>query len=111
MDNTDDLPSASVEEIPEGARVLDVREDYEWEAGHIDGAQHIPLGQLPERYGEVPADEDVYVICRTGGRSLRATAYLQQYGFDPVNVQGGMGAWMDAEKPMVSETGETPTVR
>ncbi|MGQ1798353.1 rhodanese-like domain-containing protein [Kocuria oceani] len=111
MDNLDNLPSASVEEIPEDARILDVREDDEWEAGHIAGAQHIPLGQLPERYGEVPADEDVYVICRSGGRSLRATAYLQQYGFDPVNVLGGMGAWMDAEKPMVSETGQTPTVR
>ena len=56
-------------------------------------------------------DEDVYVICRSGGRSLKATAYLQQYGFDPINVLGGMGAWMDAEKPMVSETGETPNVR
>jgi len=53
----------------------------------------------------------VYVICRSGGRSLRATAYLLQYGFDPVNVLGGMGAWADADKPMVSETGETPTVR
>lgn len=111
MDNLDSLPSASVEEIPEDARILDVREDSEWEAGHISGAQHIPLGQLPERYGEVPADEDVYVVCRSGGRSLKATAYLQQYGFDPVNVLGGMGAWMDAERPMVSETGETPTVR
>ena len=47
MDNLDSLPSASVEEIPEGARVLDVREDEEWEAGHIAGAQHIPLRQLP----------------------------------------------------------------
>ncbi|MFW3387351.1 UNVERIFIED_CONTAM: rhodanese-like domain-containing protein [Kocuria sp. CPCC 205274] len=111
MDNLDSLPSASVEEIPEGARVLDVREDDEWEAGHIAGAQHIPLRQLPERYDEVPVDEDVYVICRSGGRSLKATAYLQQYGFDPINVLGGMGAWMDAEKPMVSETGETPNVR
>jgi rhodanese-related sulfurtransferase len=111
MDNLDSLPSASVEEIPEGARVLDVREDEEWEAGHIAGAQHIPLRQPPERYGEVPVDEDVYVICRSGGRSLKATAYLQQYGFDPINVLGGMGAWMDAEKPMVSETGETPNVR
>jgi rhodanese-related sulfurtransferase len=111
MDNLDSLPSASVEEIPEGARVLDVREDEEWEAGHIAGAQHIPLRQLPERYDEVPVDEDVYVICRSGGRSLKATAYLQQYGFDPINVLGGMGAWMDAEKPMVSETGETPNVR
>ncbi|MCD1145950.1 rhodanese-like domain-containing protein [Kocuria sp. LUK] len=111
MDNVDNLPSASVEEIPEGAAILDVREAFEWEAGHIEGAHHIPLGQLPERYGEVDADQDVYVICRSGGRSLKATAWLQQYGFDPVNVLGGMGAWADADKPMVSESGETPTVR
>ena len=55
-------------------------------------------------------DEDVYVICRSGGRSLKATAYLAQYGFDPVNVLGGMGAWADADKPLVSENGETPRV-
>ncbi len=106
----DDLRQVTVDEIPEGAKILDVREDMEWEVGHIDGAQHIPLGEIPARYGEVPLDEDVYIICRSGGRSLRATAYLQDAGFDPVNVIGGMGAWQDAEKPMVSESGETPRV-
>ena len=111
MDNVDNLPSADVSEIPEDAKILDVREDYEWEEGHIAGAQHLPLDQVPARYGEVPLDEDVYVICRSGGRSLRATAYLNQYGFDAYNVVGGMGAWQDAEKPMVSENGQTPQVR
>lgn len=56
-------------------------------------------------------DEDVYVICRSGGRSLKATAFLAQSGFDPINVLGGMGAWADAEKPMVSETDDTPSVK
>ncbi|ROZ62817.1 rhodanese-like domain-containing protein [Kocuria soli] len=111
MDNVDNLPSASVDEVPADAKILDVREDFEWEAGHIDGAQHIPLGELSARYGEVPVDEDVYVICRSGGRSLRATAFLAGTGFDPVNVLGGMGAWADAEKPMVSESGDEPTVK
>lgn len=111
MDNVDNLPSASVDEVPTDAKILDVREDFEWEAGHIDGAQHIPLGELSARYGEVPVDEDVYVICRSGGRSLRATAFLAGTGFDPVNVLGGMGAWADAEKPMVSESGDEPTVK
>ena len=110
MDNIDNLPSAQVDEIPQGAPVLDVREQDEWDAGHIEGAQHLPLSQLAERTDEVPVDQDVYVICRTGGRSLKATAYLAQYGFDPVNVLGGMGAWADAEKPIVSETGDTPRV-
>ena len=71
---------------------------------------NLPLSQLAERTDEVPLDQDVYVICRSGGRSLRATAYLAQYGYDPVNVVGGMGAWADAEKPIVSETGETARV-
>lgn len=111
MDNAGNLPHAEVSEIPDGARILDVREDVEWEAGHIDGAQHIPLGELSARYGEVPLDEDVYVICRSGGRSLKATAYLAQSGFDPINVLGGMGAWADADKPMVSESDDAPTVK
>ena len=100
-----DIPSVSVEEIPEDAKILDVREDYEWEEGHIERAQHLPLADIPARY------EDVYVICRSGGRSLKATEYLNQNGFDAINVKGGMGAWQDAEYPMVSENGQTPQVR
>lgn len=104
--------SATVHDIPEGAHILDVREDDEWNAGHIEGALHIPLGDLPARYGEVPLDEDVYVICRTGGRSMRATAWLNDNGFDAYNVTGGMGAWnLDNGKPIVSETGEEPWVK
>ncbi|KIC69838.1 rhodanese-like domain-containing protein [Kocuria rhizophila] len=110
MDNVNNLPSATVDEIPAGAPVLDVREQNEWDAGHIEGAQHLPLSELAERSEEVPLDQDVYVICRSGGRSLRATAYLAQYGYDPVNVLGGMGAWADAGKPIVSETGEAARV-
>lgn len=107
----DDLRQVTVDQIPADAIILDVREESEWQEGHIAGAQHIPLGEIPERYGEVPADVDVYIICRSGGRSLRATAYLDQYGFDVLNVMGGMGAWQDAQKPMVSENGQNPVVR
>ncbi|MDO4252193.1 MAG: rhodanese-like domain-containing protein [Rothia sp. (in: high G+C Gram-positive bacteria)] len=106
----DDLRQVEVDQIPAGAKILDVREDNEWEAGHIAGAQHIPLGQVPERYGEIPLDEDVYIICRSGGRSLKAVAYLQNAGFDVVNVLGGMGAWLDAGQALVSETGQQARV-
>ncbi len=106
-----DIPSVPVGEIPDGANILDVREDDEWTAGHIDGAQHIPLGDLPARYGEVPMDEDVYVICRSGGRSRQATAWLNQNGFDAVNVNGGMGAWnLDCGLPIVSDGDAEPWV-
>lgn len=105
------VPSVSVAEVPEGAYVVDVREDDEWVAGHIDGALHIPLGDVPARHGEIDADTPVYVICRAGGRSSRAVAWLSQNGVDAINVDGGMGAWADAGRPMVSETGAEPVVR
>lgn len=107
----DSLPSVTVDAITDQTTVLDVREDDEWEAGHIAGAAHIPLGDVMARYGELPADEEIHVICRSGGRSARVTAWLNQNGFDAVNVSGGMGAWMDAERDMVSETGNEPFVK
>ena len=104
--------SVSVTEIPEGAPILDVREDDEWNAGHIDGALHIPLAEVPARLDDLPLDEDIYVICRTGGRSRQAVAWLNGNGFDAINVSGGMGSWnLDHGKPIVSETGEEPWVK
>ncbi|SDQ22185.1 rhodanese-like domain-containing protein [Quadrisphaera sp. DSM 44207] len=104
-----DLPTASVREVPEGAVLLDVREDDEWAAGHAPGAVHVPLGDLPARLGELPED-DVYVVCRSGGRSARAVAWLTHHGVDAVNVDGGMGAWQDAGLPLVGEGPEEPRV-
>lgn len=104
------VENVGVDSIGPGATVLDVREDYEWEAGHIDGAVHIPLGQLPERLQELDPDEDLYVICRTGGRSHRAAAWLVGHGYSAVNVSGGMDAWMEAGREMVSDNGQQPTV-
>ncbi|MCU6480383.1 MULTISPECIES: rhodanese-like domain-containing protein [Arthrobacter] len=105
-----DIMNVTVEELAGGAVILDVREDYEWEAGHIDGALHIPLEQLPERLDSLDPDVDLNVICRTGGRSFRATNWLTQNGYTAFNVVGGMGAWLEAGKPMVSDNGETPRV-
>lgn len=106
-----EMQSVSVDTIPEGAKILDVREDYEWEAGHVDGAIHIPLDQLPESLDSLDPDQDLAVICRTGGRSARATAWLDAQGYSAVNVNGGMGAWLEAGKPMVSDNGQEPTVK
>ncbi|WP_125613746.1 rhodanese-like domain-containing protein [Specibacter cremeus] len=105
-----DILNVTVTELGTDALILDVREDYEWEAGHIDGALHIPLEQLPGRLDDLDPDVDVNVICRTGGRSFRATTWLTENGYCAFNVVGGMGAWFEAGKPMVSGTGETPRV-
>lgn len=81
--------------------ILDVREPQELAQARIDGAHHIPLGELVERQGEVPRDRTVYVLCHVGGRSARAAAYLEQQGVDAVNVDGGILAWYRAGLPVV----------
>lgn len=105
------VPSVAATQVPDGAHIVDVREDDEWVAGHIEGAQHIRLGDLPARFGEIAADTEVVVVCRSGGRSSRAVAWLSQNGIEALNLDGGMGAWADAGRPMVSETGAEPFVR
>jgi len=106
-----DFETLTVEEVPDDAHILDVRDPYEFDAGHIPGAINIPLDQLPLRIEELDPDTDYYVICRTGGRSARATPYMEMHGYSAINVAGGCGAWLEADKPLVSETGADPVVR
>ena len=104
------VPTVPATEVPDDAVVLDVREDDEWVVGHIEGATHIAMGEVPARLDEVPDADPLYVTCRGGGRSARVAAWLNQNGYDAVNVGGGMGAWEEAGRPMVSETGQPPFV-
>ena len=77
--------------------VIDVREDFEWDAGHIPGATWIPLGQLPGRVDEIPTDVPVVMVCRSGNRSLQAFNFLRDQGFETVhNMLGGMNTWAAA---------------
>lgn len=109
------VPHTSVDALPdplpEDVAVLDVREPDEWAAGHVPGAVHVPLGELPDRADLVPSSGPVLVVCAVGGRSARATAFLARQGTDAVNLAGGMHAWAEAGRPMVSETGEPAQVR
>ena len=82
--------------------VLDVRTESEWDSGHIDGAHHIHGGKLEERYGEVPRDRPVAVVCGSGYRASIASSFLKREGYENVtNVLGGMAAWKAAGLPMV----------
>ncbi len=80
--------------------LLDVREPFEIEICHIDGAWQIPLGVLPLRYAEVPQDREVVVHCRSGARSAQAVQFLQSRGYTRVqNLVGGILRWIDEIDP------------
>lgn len=102
------VPSVTVDQVPTGAFLLDVREPEEWTAGRAPEAHHVPMQEIPVRMHEVPADQDVVVVCRVGGRSARVVAFLQANGRDNVlNLDGGMQAWADAGRPLVND-GDAP---
>ena len=100
-----DVPEISVTDLPTDAVLLDVREPDEWAAGHVDGAVHVPLSDVPARLGELPEADPLYIICRSGNRSGRAAQWLNAQGVESVNVAGGMQAWAAAGKPMASDDG------
>ncbi|MDQ3600208.1 MAG: rhodanese-like domain-containing protein [Actinomycetota bacterium] len=104
------VPSVPAAAVPEDGVLLDVREDDEWTAGHAPQAVHVPMGDVPQRIGEIPGGGTVHVVCRSGGRSAQVTAYLNQGGWQAVNVDGGMHAWAAAGRPMVAGSGGPPQV-
>ena len=105
------IPTVQVETIPADAVLVDVREQDEWDAGHAEGALHIPIGDFIARLGEVPGDVPLYVVCRVGGRSAQVVQYLVgQQEREAYNVDGGMFAWAQAGRPMVSGRGEAAYV-
>ena len=93
--------------LSEGALLVDVRRHDEWQLGHAPDAIHIPLDELPQRTGEVPADRRIVAVCRSGSRSAQATRYLRQRGHDAVNLHGGMQAWERAGADVVRGGGGT----
>jgi rhodanese-related sulfurtransferase len=104
------VPAVPVAELPADAALLDVRESAEWTAGHAPGATHLPMSELTARMGELPDDDPLYVVCRSGGRSARVVAYLAGAGFPAVNVEGGMLAWSGQGREIVAEGGADPQI-
>jgi rhodanese-related sulfurtransferase len=110
MDGTPTVAISGVPDpLPEGLVVLDVREPVEWHHGHIDGALHVPMSELPGRLDELP-DGQTLVVCKVGARSARVVTWLVQQGRDAVNLDGGMLEWEAAGRDMVSESGQPPVV-
>lgn len=102
--------------IDEGAQLVDVRADHEWEAGRIAGAKHVPLPELPNRTGEIDKERPVVVYCRGGNRSSMAAAALTDAGYDAVKLTEGIVGWAGEDLPLepeggyVSESGEAASI-
>jgi adenylyltransferase/sulfurtransferase len=83
-------------------RLIDVREPHEWEIGHIEGAELVPLATVPTACAGWDHDERLVLMCRSGKRSADALAHLAQQGFtDLTNLRGGILAWSDSVDPSI----------
>lgn len=103
-------PSEGHALVEGGALLLDVREPDEWAAGHAPGAYFLPLGQVQGRVDELPTDRRIVAICRSGGRSGTVTEALNAWGYDVVNLAGGMRAWARDGLAVVTDDGSPGTV-
>jgi rhodanese-related sulfurtransferase len=92
--------------LERGAYLVDVREPYEYDEGHVPGARSMPMNTIPDRYDELPRDRTVYLVCAVGVRSMQVARYLDQLGFDVRNVEGGTSEWIGAGFPV--KTGAEP---
>jgi len=88
----------------QGLQIIDVREPDEWAGGHIEGAHHIPMNDVPARLGEIDRDRPVVTVCRSGARSGQVATYLAQAGFTVHNMEGGMSTWQRQGLPVDGST-------
>jgi rhodanese-related sulfurtransferase len=102
--------------IEDGAQLVDVRAEHEWEAGRIAGATHLPLAELAQRAGEIDRERPVVLYCRGGNRSTMAAAALAESGYDAAKLSEGIVGWAEADLPLepeggyVAESGEAAAI-
>ena len=95
------MKEVSVDQVPADAQLIDVREPDEYASVRAEGAVNIPLSEFVARTDEINPDQDIYLICKSGGRSAQAGEYLEQArGWDNViNVAGGTTTWVEKGLP------------
>lgn len=107
------LSATAVSEIADSAEVelIDVRQADEFAAGHIAGARHIELSELPSQAAEIDRDRTIVFYCRSGARSAMATDAFAEAGYDARNMEGGLLSWVEAELPLEPADGEVAEPR
>ena len=96
-------PKQAQDEVARGALLIDVREQHEWDAGRMPGAQLIPVGDIPARVRDLPRDKKIIFTCRSGNRSGHIKDYMiDEHGYTDVhNLLGGILAWQAEGLPVV----------
>jgi rhodanese-related sulfurtransferase len=101
------LPPERIAEMRDAGEIelIDVRMDYEWEAGHLAGARHVEVNELTAGADSIPKDRPVIFYCRGGNRSGMAAQAFREAGWDAHNMAGGVSAWVEAGLPLEPEDG------
>jgi rhodanese-related sulfurtransferase len=103
-----EIDPASVAQLLDGdspAQLIDVREPYEREAGHIAGSRHIELPELPTAAAEVERERPVVFYCRVGSRSLMAAQAFRASGYEAYSMRGGLARWAEEGHPLTPPDG------
>ena len=93
-------------QIPDGAQLIDVREDYEWAAGRIPGSRHVELSHVAQEAETIVRDAPVVFICRVGGRSTMAANAFRRAGYEAYSLAGGVLAWQARGLPFEGEVAD-----
>jgi rhodanese-related sulfurtransferase len=103
-----DVPAEELRELHSNGdiQLVDVREQYEWDAGRIAGARHIEIERLASQADTIDKDRPVYFYCRLGARSGMAAQAFQRAGYEARSLDGGITAWADKGFPLEPEDGE-----
>src|SRR4051794_40839365 len=87
------------------AQVIDVREQHEWDAGHIDGVRHVPMGRLQAEADGIDRDQPVIFSCKSGGRSTMAAQAFRAAGYKAWSLDGGLEKWVEEDRPIEPQGG------
>lgn len=109
MSSVSTIKTVTVEDLAaaqqRGERIVDVRERFEFDSGHIPGVEHVAMALVPLRIDEFRGKRPVWVVCESGNRSWQVADYLSRHGVEAYNVNGGMSAWRAAGFPQESGVG------
>ena len=102
--------TAAQEAVSNGAVLVDVRSNGEWNAGHAPSATHLPVEKVRTQVSRLSKSERIIMICRSGARSAQAAAALAELGYQVSSVKGGMRAWKRAGGRVVARNGRDGAV-